>query len=471
MTGREKELIALIQREEEHQQAIQEQQEIQGNDKLCDYYYTFQVRFNDVMLACKTIHSEMVTNSKDTVADRVATIIQKIGQYLPVVGLVSEVFADVLMFYSYREKQQAVNFAANFFPGPASCEDMGELLARTLALHQKKDIEALATSSKAGFFRRQMKNLKALKDKILVNDIDTAIKDFSDKQCKLLLTAIMQNKCRPHPCPADLATLIQFILPGYTAPAVVPNSPLKALSPSHASSPSRSASTSSNAGLASMPAPPGGPAIVVNTVPGKSVSDGEIIKKLSEHEAELKRQQKAQEAFEKEAQRQRTHSEAVLQTTSMLSDRLSSAEQETKKLKDAISPVDSVSAIGSSALLLAGSGKGQLREKSEGAKSEILTEHHHEIIDLKKRQDVMEESLHLMRQTIDGQKKKSKMTKKSAASVNTQLYMKLITEERQRAETQRAEEHRKVAALTAQGPTAVLAFGDSKNKNCLKKNG
>ncbi len=463
LTGREKELIALIQREEEHQQAIQEQQEIQSNDKLCDYYYTFQVRFNDVLLACKTIHSEMVTNSKDTVADRAATIIQKIGQYIPVVGLVSEIFADALNFYSYREKQQAVNFAANFFPGPASCEEMGELLARTLTLYQKKDIEALATSSKAGFFRRQMKNLKALKDKILVNDIDTAIKDFSDKQCKLLLAAIMQNKCRPHPAPADLTTLIQFILPGYTAPAVVPNSPLKTLSPSHASQ-SGSASKSSNAGLASMPAPPGGPAVHVNAIPDKSVSDGEIIKKLGEQEAALKRQQKAQEALEKEAQRQRTHSEAVLQTTSMLSDRLSTAEQETKKLKDAINPVDTVSAIGSSALLLAGFGKSQVGEKSMAAVSETLTEHHVEITEMKKRQDVIEESLHLMRQKIDGQKKKSKKTQKTAASVNTQLYMTLITEERQRAEEDRAKELQRTAALAVQGPTAVLAFGDPKKK-------
>lgn len=62
------------------------------DDKLSDYYFIFQLAFNDVLLASKTIHSGMVTNASRIKADVASDIINQIGRHIPVASIFIDIF-------------------------------------------------------------------------------------------------------------------------------------------------------------------------------------------------------------------------------------------------------------------------------------------------------------------------------------------------------------------------------------------
>jgi hypothetical protein len=238
LQGQESTLKSVLRKEQAQLNALQERQLILSSDKLSDYYYVWQVQFNDALLACKTIHSKLVRNSKSTALDKTAEAVKVAMKAVPVPGLslLGEVIARGVEMWTAIEKEKATSNGANFLPGAASIETVGELLARQLCLAQAKEIEQIPPGPKTGFIRH---NLHKLKTRLSANDIDTAIKDRANKECRLLLEAIMKGTVATPNLdllPESIAPLFQAVM-GPAASYRSPVTSVPSASPTKASPP------------------------------------------------------------------------------------------------------------------------------------------------------------------------------------------------------------------------------------------
>lgn len=187
-------LESLLKKEGLEKQQIREKQYILAHSILNDYYYFFQLQFNDALLACHVIHSGMVANNDNTLWDTVADSLQTISKHIPIAGIVLDVLGVSLKTMNYREKKDAVNKGARFLVGASQIEKIGEELARQLTLTQIAYLHCQTQNKKElGFFRKHWNNLVDYKNKVMANDIDTDIRDLADQQCKRLLKAIFQG--------------------------------------------------------------------------------------------------------------------------------------------------------------------------------------------------------------------------------------------------------------------------------------
>jgi len=134
--------------------------------------------------------------------------------------LLKDIASSGVKFWSARNKKLAVSHLATFFGGLVTTDQIIEALARQLTLSQTAAIQKLAVKQ-TGVVRRIIQAAKDIKNKISVNDIDTAVKALADTHCKAILVAIMQEQLTPHPTLADLTPILEVVLgKGYVVGAV-----------------------------------------------------------------------------------------------------------------------------------------------------------------------------------------------------------------------------------------------------------
>lgn len=216
-------LESLLAKEGRSQQQSKEIKWILSHPILSDYYYFFQMQFNDALLACHVIHSGMVANSDNTVWDTAADGIKAMSSHIPVAGIVVDLLATAFQALSYREKREIVNKGALFLVGAASIEKVGEELARQLTLSQFRSLKGMNSQKEdLGFFQKKWKTLVEYKNKILVNDIDSDIRELADDQCKRLLKGIFEGSIkRPGNVTVEPIN-VEPILKGILSPCLSP---------------------------------------------------------------------------------------------------------------------------------------------------------------------------------------------------------------------------------------------------------
>jgi len=222
LQGRADQLQRLLAKEQIDHHIELERQQILADNVLCDYYYVFISQFTDAWLACKTIHSGKVKNDETTSLDYLPAALDKLASYvaLPGVALLKDIANSGVKFWSARNKKLAVSHLATFFGGLVTTDQIIEALARQLTLSQTAVIQKLAVKQ-TGVVCRIIQAAKDIKNKISVNDIDTAVKALADTHCKAILAAIMQEQLAPHPTLADLTPMLEVVLgKGYVVGAV-----------------------------------------------------------------------------------------------------------------------------------------------------------------------------------------------------------------------------------------------------------
>jgi hypothetical protein len=198
-------------------QAEKEKNFIFGNPHLSDYYYFFQLQFNDALTACKVIHSNMVNNDTKSGWDILSSGLQGLASHIPIAGIVVDVVGEIFKFISQEAKKETINRGAAFLVGAKSIEDLGEVLARQLTLAQSDFLPLRIPAAEVGTFQ---KNWQKLKEGLLVTDVNTKIRQYADAHCKKLLKAIYEGKIPANPRPDNVEPLLETILEmGYMTPA------------------------------------------------------------------------------------------------------------------------------------------------------------------------------------------------------------------------------------------------------------
>ncbi|MBI2742624.1 MAG: SEL1-like repeat protein [Chlamydiales bacterium] len=226
--GRERELESLIQRETLNQQAAEERAKIFADDNLSSFYCCIQTIFNGTFIASQSLMSGMLgkaqatkaTKGVDSATSAIGFIKDEIVDSIPVVGgLLRRIFtllSSPLKAYGDFERGKAVMYMASIVNGPATFELCAEVLARQLALAMHEEIRKIATDQPVGFFRKQLQKAKDLKEQLLAQNTPAQIREFAEKQCEVLLIAIMTNKVKPSRDPIQVITQLIHIALGPT---------------------------------------------------------------------------------------------------------------------------------------------------------------------------------------------------------------------------------------------------------------
>lgn len=208
---REQELESVLSKETQILLANKERQLIFNDDKLADYYYTFQVQFRGVFLACAAIHSGMVDNVATSGLRLFGEAAEAAASAIPLGGMVLMILGKVCQKWGHRERKNFVNHIARFLISETPSEVLIETLARQLTLAQAKTLKALEAPH-AGFIKQQLHRLTELKDKLLLNDIDTDIRRKADADCHTLFEAMVKEIIKPHPTLNSLDEFIAVIM-------------------------------------------------------------------------------------------------------------------------------------------------------------------------------------------------------------------------------------------------------------------
>ena len=165
------------------------------------------MQFTSMWFACHSIHSGLVVNSKKNLGDYLTQGLNELGKHIPVISVVTDIAQKLVSGWTVHEKAQAVNRIASFCSDMQTAGLIIEILARQLTLTQESEIKKLAVQ-KLGVFKKIVAGIKALKNTLTDNDIDTVIKELAAGHCQKILDAIVKGTLKPHPTIADLDTLL-----------------------------------------------------------------------------------------------------------------------------------------------------------------------------------------------------------------------------------------------------------------------
>lgn len=173
---------------------------ILSNPILRDFYFTFQIAFNDALLACHAIHSGMIDHGSST-TDKVRDKVLEAGKHIPCLGLIFTILDVACKAIDFQDRKTVVNRGAQFIIGAASIEKIGEDLARELTMKQTDEIlkeVASNKSQKKGVFTKAYNKLKEIKNDLTINDINTPTRERAARQCTKLLLAAFKDELKDH---------------------------------------------------------------------------------------------------------------------------------------------------------------------------------------------------------------------------------------------------------------------------------
>ncbi len=238
LKDKEKVLHEVIKQKELEQLANEERRKISEDDSLLGYYYAFQNYLNGVFSACQNLNSRMGEKAKstpatkgiDSAADAVQFVKDEVVDSIPILGgmlkKVLQILSLPLTVYANVERAKAVEYMAHFFRGPIQCDQCAEGLARNFAIAQQEQIRNISHNQPRGFFKGLVHKVKDLKASRFDQNIPPELRDFAEKQCQMVIVAIMKNQIKPHPDPQQTLTNLAHVIMGSNFnPSVVSEMP------------------------------------------------------------------------------------------------------------------------------------------------------------------------------------------------------------------------------------------------------
>lgn len=206
-------LRLLIKEKEVKLRAEQQQEEINVNPQLREYYYSFIQYFDEAWKASGVIHSQLVAHGQKTTADHIVAGVNLVGSAvsIPGVGLITGALEKAVNAYTYRDKHRAVNHIAGFFTGGDESATYIELLSRILTLIFAEKIIETANPEKSTIRQKAERAALAVKNAVMVGDVNTPIKQLAEAHVEVILKAIIGQKLKPHPKPEDLPKFVELV--------------------------------------------------------------------------------------------------------------------------------------------------------------------------------------------------------------------------------------------------------------------
>lgn len=206
-------LKRVLKREKVKLQAEQQQEEIHFNPLLREYYHSFIQYLEEAWSASRVIHSKLVAHGKKTTADHVVAGVNVVGGALSVPGLslITGALEKAVNAYTYRDKHHAVNCIAGFFTSSEESAAYIELLARILTLVFSEKIMEIAHPEKATILQKAERAARAVKNVVMVRDVNTPIKQLAEAHLEIILKAIIGKTLQPHPKPEDLPRFVELV--------------------------------------------------------------------------------------------------------------------------------------------------------------------------------------------------------------------------------------------------------------------
>lgn len=210
---------SVLEKESEEQKKINERQYINSDPMLSDYYYFFQLQFNDTLLAFKVLHSRRVDQNNPNALATMADGLKTISKHVPVAGILFDILGSLIKTLTEVQQRELINRTAGFIVGAAEIEAVGEELARLLTLSQIPVLHKKMYEENAGFFKRKWQDLCVHKDKLIANDINTNLRKLADTQFKRLCAAIFEGHINA--TNRDIESLLRIILDSAYCPAEI----------------------------------------------------------------------------------------------------------------------------------------------------------------------------------------------------------------------------------------------------------
>lgn len=278
-----RQLPHLFEMEAKEDSIRKQQAQIDASPALQTYHHYFSRLLTGTWMACQSINSGMIDNDEMSTSDYVGQGLNKIGEKIPGINIVTGVISGSLSAWNYRDKKKAVQRMALLFPDlPTAFTELGKL-AREITLERCKEISSIKVPE--SFVAKLKEKFKSAKTFILADDADTPFKRMAIEDCQKLLVAIKEGKLSLKPTMTDFIKVIMG--------REIAKNPVHAIS----SSPSSTTSFSSSSSSSSMgsPTPP---------TSASSISMEEIAQKLQEMEEMRLRMEQMQAKMQKMEQEQ-----------------------------------------------------------------------------------------------------------------------------------------------------------------------
>ncbi|NGX60355.1 MAG: hypothetical protein KR126chlam3_01528 [Chlamydiae bacterium] len=219
----EQQLLSVAQREGAFQVKTAEQEQLLShrNPSVGDYYEALWSRISDTILACKTMHSEMVRkdfkNHFDT-TNQVITAVSKgaemtgglLGHEIPGLGVFTQVINGVFNFLSGPAKQRAVQNLSQLVREIGNIDGLSEAVARHLTKGKLRQLEQMKDSSPTSLRERLKKRWETFR----ANEYTTEAKQLAIYDANLIIKAVACDTRGSYKEPNLIEKLVNCVLAG-----------------------------------------------------------------------------------------------------------------------------------------------------------------------------------------------------------------------------------------------------------------
>lgn len=229
----------LFEMEDKEASIQREQALIDRSPALQTYHHFFSRLLTGTWMACQSINSGMIDNDEMSTTDYIGKGLDKIGEKVPGINIVTGVISGGISAWNYRDKKKAVQRMALLFPDlPTAFTELGKL-ARQVTQAQTKTISSIKVPE--GIIAKIREKAKSVKNFMLAEDADTPLKRQAIEDCQKLLIAIKEGKLPHKPTMTDFMKAIMGEKFEYTPIIAEPAKP----NPTVITSPSSNSSVSS----------------------------------------------------------------------------------------------------------------------------------------------------------------------------------------------------------------------------------
>lgn len=187
-------LQAIVNMGEQQEKIEQEYNEIQESFALQQYYDFFQRSANSIIIGSLAIKSKMVSDARQSSAEKVATWASQNIQIPIMHGTITAVLKTIIGFHSERNRTIEINRLTTCFPNLQNAGVIIEVLARFLTFHQKNKILQMATEvTQQSRLKELIEKTKKLVKWIIAEDINTKIRCLAAEQVETLIKYCMEN--------------------------------------------------------------------------------------------------------------------------------------------------------------------------------------------------------------------------------------------------------------------------------------
>jgi len=154
-------------------------------EKLYQYYKTFNIVFSEAFLGYKTVASGLVVQTNSL--NPVASIATSLGELIPMFGSLFNVMKAGMLKYNEDKTQNKAKHMSSIALNTSQMDDMVEYASRKITLDEDKKEEILSISEKPP--KKFVKFFLKWKDAAIVNNYNTPQKKLALKDANMLIMA------------------------------------------------------------------------------------------------------------------------------------------------------------------------------------------------------------------------------------------------------------------------------------------